>query len=280
MNLRNLLATAVIAALASSAALARCCADKKAAAGNGAIAQTAVATDGDEAKLATGCTYDKAALAAATKFAGGAHPGCEGKTECGRNFAGHAGRLARRGIPAMLYRVGDTTTECSKQAQSLAAAGKAKIRFVVDTRDYASEGAAKKAYAKVLDRHLDAMLSVKFAVGADCVACPMTAGAMAKKAGKPMMYRVAAYDFKTQKAADQALKAARASIKNVKLTMKVGEKAYQCGITAGAMAKAAGKSVQYCIGQTSTGCEVTASVNLATAKINAALDTLAKAAKG
>lgn len=273
MNLRSLLATAAIAALASSAALAQCCFAKKAA-GNGDNAKTAFATDGDEAKLATGCTFDKAALAAAEKSAGSAN------ARRGAKSGYDVGRLARRGIPAMMYRVGDKTTACPRQAQSLAAAARAKVRFVVDKQDYETEGEAKKAYAGVLDRHVNDMLSVKYAVGDDCVSCPITAGAMARKAGKPMMYRVAAYDFKTREAADKALKAARATIENVKLTMKVGDKSYQCGVTAGKMAKAAGKSVQYCVGDKSTACNVTASVNLAMARINAALETLAKAAKG
>jgi hypothetical protein len=94
------------------------------------------------------------------------------------------------------------------------------------------------------------------------------------------MYRVAAFDFETKEAAEKAVKAAREAAGNVKLAMLVGDKSYECPVSADDAAKVAGTTVQYSVGESATPCKVTAEVNLARARIDAAVSALVAAANG
>lgn len=185
--------------------------------------------------------------------------------------------LVRKSIPAINYRVGDETVCCPKQAGEMAKAKNTKIQFVVAEKTYADEVEAKKAYAKVLDGYMTEMVSVKYAVGDECVACPVTAKSLAQKEKKPMTYRVAAYDFKTEEAAKKAVVAAKEAVSKVEMKTMVGDKQYSCCDSAAAAAKVAGKPVEYKIGEKATCCPVEADVNLALAKIEAAISALAQA---
>ena len=57
----------------------------------------------------------------------------------------------------------------------------------------------------------------------------------------------------------------------VAMSWAVGEKSYQCPVSAGDVAKADGKKVEYVVGNTKTTCKVTASVELAKARVDAAI---------
>lgn len=187
--------------------------------------------------------------------------------------------LAKAGlkVPAMSYRVGEKTTACPMEARTLAG-DRGQIHFVVAEKDYTDEAEARKAYAKQLDGFLNEVTSVRFAVGKERTACPVTAETLAKKEGKKVMYRVAAFDFETKEAAEKAVKAAREAAGTVKLVMRVGETNYECPVSADDAAKTAGKPVEYCVGEAATPCKVTAEANLALAKIEAAVAALAQAA--
>lgn len=186
-------------------------------------------------------------------------------------------KAARAGIPTMSYRVGDQTTNCPYSAKGMADKSKTQIEYVVDGNLFKSKGEAKTAYTKVLSSHLSKMTSVQFVVGGKCTGCPMTAKSMATKAGSPVKYRVASFDFDSKDAADSAAKLAGGAAAKVSMSWAVGQKSYQCPMTAGKIAKADGKTMEYVIGQKRSSCNITASVDLALAKIDAAITALEQA---
>lgn len=119
--------------------------------------------------------------------------------------------LAAAGVRVMKYKVGEETTCCPKQAEQLAGGDNTKVHFVVGESEYAEKTEALQAYAKVLDEYLETMGTVRYAVGEKCVACPQTAGAMAKASGTPVKYRVATATFMSKDVAEKAAEAARAA---------------------------------------------------------------------
>ena len=184
----------------------------------------------------------------------------------------------RLNMPAMQYVVGEKRTQCSDEAAKLAKAGEKTIRFVVADKTFAEEGEAKKAYTKVLDEFLANMTRVQFAVGDECTACPLTAKSIAEKKGAKVRYRLASYTFDDKAKADKIAKLALDAAEKVQLTLAVGTESYQCPVTAKEAAQSAGKKLEYCVGEKRTACQVTAKVELAKAKINAANAVIAKAA--
>jgi hypothetical protein len=276
--LRSLLAVALVSSLAGSA-LAQCC-DTKDASKDGA--KTACTDDksacgmtaktvADKGSAKATCDDSKATCDGAKAVASAS---CGDKSDC-------ESVLAKAGlkVPAMSYRVGEKTTACPMEAKTLAGE-KGKFQFVVADKDYAEESEARKAYAKQLDGFLNEVMTVRYAVGEECTACPITAESLAKKEGAKVMYRVAAFDFETKEAAEKAVKAAREAAGNVKLAMLVGDKSYECPVSADDAAKVAGTTVQYSVGESATPCKVTAEVNLARARIDAAVSALVAAANG
>ncbi len=279
--LRTLFAC-VIASSLSASAMAQCCDTKAAKDGTktactddksacGMTAKTVAdkgsagskaACDGSKAVAGASCDGSKAVASAS----------CSGKSDCDSVLA-----KAGLKVPAISYRVGEKTTACPMEARTLAGE-QGQVRFVVADKDYADEAEARKAYARQLDGFLNEVTTVRFAVGKECTACPMTAESLAKKEGKPVMYRVAAFDFETREAAEKAVKAAREAAASVKLVMRVGENKYECPVSADDAAKTAGKPVEYCVGEAASPCKVTAEANLARARIDAAVAALAEAA--
>lgn len=256
-----------------------------------AAAVSFAAAQSTETKKASDCCGTKAKATAGASgchdAAGGAAAkasGCGEKSGgCGEKAEGAScekSELVRKSIPTMKYRVGEETLCCPSEAEKLAKSKEATIQFVVADKTYDDEAEAKKAYAKVLDGYMTEMVAVKYAVGEECVACPVTAREMAQKEKKPMTYRVAAYDFKTEEQAKKAVLAAKEAAGKVALKTVVGEKEFGCCDSAAAAAKAENKKVEYKVGDKATNCPVEADVNLALARIDAALNALAEVAKG
>lgn len=237
------------------------------------FSMASIATADDTKSCAQKCSKEaKAACSKGDKAkcaeAGLANPNC-----CGSDVIAKY----KLDVPAMKYKVGDKTVCCPGEATELVKATKdAKMMYVVGEKSYECEMEAKKAYATELNSYLDNMMSVKYAVGDECTHCPMTAKDMAKKCGKDVKYRVSAFDFNNQESADEAVKHAKTAVEKVHLVNRVGDKETTCCQTAAKMAKEEGKPVEYCVGKTKTECEVTAGVNLALAKIEAAVAALAK----
>jgi len=199
---------------------------------------------------------------------------CAEKAQCGAKTRCSGRSLMATGMPLMSYKVGDETTSCPKQATDLATKGNATVSYVVDTKSYGDKSKAMQAYTKSLHNHLDEMMAVKYAVGSDCVGCPHAARAMAKKAGCAVRYQVATFSFDDHAKAEQAVKVGRSAAEKVSLEMVVEGRKYTCAKSARQACNAEGKgkarSCTYVVGNTQTTCEVTAQVNLAQARIQAA----------
>jgi hypothetical protein len=182
-------------------------------------------------------------------------------------------------LPRIGFKVGDTVTCCMKSATEMSKGDTGKIKFVVADQTYDDLGKAKAARLKVLEEYYADVLTVKYAVGDECTGCPMAAKGLASKSGKPVRYRLAAYDFAEQAAAESAAKEARAAAEQVTMSWAVGEQTFCCPTGAAQAAQASGKPVEYCVGEQKTACETTAKTRLIEARITAALKTLAKAAQ-
>lgn len=238
--LRSILTGLTVSVFASSLVLAQegksCCA--------GATAAKAVATDGKS------CSGEKSACSAALAKAGA-------------------------NTPKMTYKVGEKSTCCPDEAQKLAGGDAKLVKFVVADKEYSDKSEALTAYGKLLDEHLGQITTVKYAVGKECMSCPVSAGELAKKEGKKVEYRLASFNFSDKEAADKAAKSARDAADKVSMKIMVGDQTYSCPTMAAAAAKTCGRTVEYVIGETRTPCNTTAQVELAKARIEAALAAIA-----
>lgn len=118
--------------------------------------------------------------------------------------------VAKAMATAVTYRVGDTETPCPKTAAALAERDHSKVTYVAAGEAFETETEAKTALAKKIEAAIDEMLQVRYAVGDECVSCPMAAGAMAKKAGKAVKYRAVGREFDSEDDAKAAVARAKA----------------------------------------------------------------------
>lgn len=172
--------------------------------------------------------------------------------------------------PKMSYKVAGETLNCPKNAEILAKANDTQFTYVVGNTEYDNEQDAMKAFATALEGYLTDITTVSYAVGTDCVKCPKTAAAMAEKAHDKVGYRVATWTFDSQEKAEHAARAAREAADKVELKYVVNDKEYTCPQTAAAAANECHAKCQYKVGDNATGCELTARVRLAQARIAAA----------
>ncbi|MBK8913560.1 MAG: hypothetical protein IPM64_02995 [Phycisphaerales bacterium] len=123
------------------------------------------------------------------------------------------GKKVEYDIPAMTYQVGETSTQCEKAALEAAKGDEKAVKFVVAGKNYDTKTEAMDAYAAALDSYLNSqVLTVRYAVGDECVPCPATAKEMAAKSEKKLTYRVASFTFDSQEKADAALAAAKKAV--------------------------------------------------------------------
>lgn len=178
-------------------------------------------------------------------------------------------------IPAMTYRIGDKDTCCSEMADKLAKENNTAIKYVVDGKAFDKKDEALVAYADVLETHFAKVTNIQYAVGDDCGSCPVTAAKLAKEKGTQVKYQLAAYRFSEEKAAQKAVEDAKAAAEKVTMKMVVGSEQFECPMSAQDAATKAGKPIEYAIGECRTPCKVTARVELAKARITAALKAIA-----
>ncbi len=183
-------------------------------------------------------------------------------------------------IPRIGFKVGDKITCCMKSVKEMVKGDMSKVTFVIADKTYKDLGKAQAARLKVLEEYYEGLLTVKYAVGDDCVTCPVSAKDMAKATGKPVRFRLAAFDFEKKEAAMKAAKLARASADKVAMSWSVGDKKFNCPVEAGDVAKSSGKNVEFCVGEQKTTCETTAKTRLVEARITPAIETSAPAAQG
>ena len=196
--------------------------------------------------------------------------------------------MATAGMPLMKYKCGDQTTCCPKAAEEMTAGKDVQVRYVVNETEYTDQAEAMKAYKTALEGYLSTMTAVRYAVGDKCLGCPDAAAALAKDNGQTVKYRVAAFTFAGKPAAEKAAEAARTAAESVSLKCVVDGKEYSCDKSAQAACQSKGegaaKTCEYKVGDMKTGCELTAKVELAKARIAAAFKVVeelaAKEAEG
>jgi hypothetical protein len=203
--------------------------------------------------------------------------------DCAKSCGDKAGCCAKAYaamLPAMKYRVGDATVECPDKAKELSKGDAKAIKFVVGSKSFDDVVAAEKELTSAYDSFTTEATTVKYAVGDKCVACPMSAGELAKKENKKMAYRLASFDFASEDAAKKAIASAKEAAGKVELKTMVGEKCVACPVEAKDLAKKESKKVEYVVGESKTCCDVEAKMNLARARALATLAALEKASKG
>jgi hypothetical protein len=150
----------------------------------------------------------------------------------------------------------------------------AKVAYKVGDKEYCEKPAAMKAYAKMLDKHLESMTKVTYVIGDKETCCASSAKSMAKADGKDIKFRVASSTFDSKEKAKEAAKRTAKAVESVKMTYLVGDKAYNCPMTAKAScaSKCGGEkaAMKYVVNEMKSECSLTARVALLRAKINAA----------
>lgn len=203
--------------------------------------------------------------------------------DCAKSCGDKAGCCAKdyaKVLPAMKYKVGSETVCCPDKAKDLAKGDAKAIKYVIGEKSFDDATTAKTELAKAIDGYMTDAMTIRYAVGDQCMSCPMSAGELAKKEGKPMKYRVASFDFASEDAAKKALTVAKEASDKVMMKMMVGETCVACPTSAAELAKKENKKVEYVVGDSKTCCDVEAKVNLARARAAAALAALDKASKG
>lgn len=256
---------AVIAGLlASAAALGQC--KEATAAGSSQEKAGGCCKSGAVAQASGGCCKGSATAVA----------GCSTGKTCGSDALAKSGSK----LPAMLFKVGDKTVCCPEQAKSLAKGDEKVMQYVVADKTYTDEAEATEAYGKALDAFFSEITTVKYAVGDNCMACPMSAKELAQKEGKKVQYRLATFSFNDQETANKAAAAAKEAAGKVEMKMMVGDECVACPVSAKELAQKSGKRVEYVVGEMRTQCDKAAKVELNRARAAAALATIEKAASG
>lgn len=236
--------------------------------GNCALCKKAAKTVAASAKTTKkGCCGSRAG---AKTVAAGSYKGCHAQKS----------KTILASMPAMQYRVGETTTGCSQSAASMAKASDAKIEYLVGDKAFTSKGDALVKLASAIEAHSNELMSMQFSAGGECSRCPVTAKAIAKKNNTTIAYRVGGFDFDTKEKAQTAIKLARAAAESVAMEYKVGEKVYKCNKSAGAKADSSKTTMTFVIGDKETCCDKTAAVMLAEAKVSAVVNAVAAYSSG
>lgn len=245
---------------------------------------TTVAHDGK-----AGCGSSKTATTVAqTAKAPCGSAKAKGKSSCGHAKSVSASASAGTGdsrvdailasLPKVTYRVGDETTCCEKTAEKMAEKSGKPLHYVIGDEVLDSHCAAEVRLAELLEKELEQLASLQFAVGEEAVHCPVTARKLAAKNGGKLAYRVAGVDFEDQTRADQAVKLVANALDEVKISYKVGDDTFCCDKMAGMKAKATGKPMSFVVAGEETTCEKHAKMLLMQAKARAAIQAAASTA--
>jgi len=180
-------------------------------------------------------------------------------------------------MPEMQFMVEGKTIGCSMTAGQAAKDGK-EVKYVVGKDVFATEKEANVRLASLVEKEIQTLQSLQYAVNGSCGSCPVTAKRLAKEQGATVVYRVGGLDFADQSKAEKAVVLAKAAADEVKMTYKVGDKSFCCGKMAGeAMTKSKTKSMTYLVAGKETPCSKTATSMLARAKVTAIVKAVAQA---
>jgi hypothetical protein len=231
-----------------TAAADGCCKNK---AGAEQTAAAGACCKSKAAATAAGATCTEKAAASAT---------CTEKTAiAAKCCAVKGGPTCVEGMPKMGYRVGDKTVTCPDEARKLMSENKdAAISFVVGDKSYSDQAEATKAYGALLDSYLKDMLTVR---------------EIAASGDKPVRYELAGFTYDCREKAEKAAAAARTAAEQVTMNYRVAGKTFHCPDEA-KKAVNGDAQIEYVVGESVSTCNVRAGVDLARARIAAAMKAL------
>ena len=167
-----------------------------------------------------------------------------------------AAAMAR--LPKLTYAVGDKKTCCPKEAAELVKSPGGHIHFAVADKEYETKAEAQEALVIATEKFVVAFTNPH--------TCP--------KSGKMTL---AGQAQSCEKTAARTAKLMKKAMAKVKLSYLVGDKACNCPVEAGRLAKESGTEKLFVVGKQKTPCEQTARLNLAMAKYKAAVEAMVKA---
>ena len=238
-----------LAALAAAQEKPACCQKKKASCDKAKAAQCQDKADKCKLQAKKDCCAKKDKQCCDKKKAKCGDVSCTGE------------QVGYKGVkfPRLAYMVGDQRTDCPKTAAKLAKEKNLPIKYVVGDKVFDEKPAALAAQTEVLEDLLGSILSIKYVVGDECVACPHAAEQMAKQSGAKVKYRLGSFVFDDQQAAEQAAAKAREAADAVEMKVDNGE------------------VTRYKVGKLVTTSKVAATYQLAIERLKAALDALERA---
>lgn len=175
------------------------------------VAMWAVAGDGHSGKKSCGMSAGGCAKlqGVAQAKAGACEPGACKKDDL---------------IPAMYYQVGQEKFCCAKGAEQAAEKNSEPIRYVVDGKTYDDPNAALSAYAELLEKRLEELTTVRYAVGEETLTCPVSAADLARSRNAKVEYRLGRFTFGDEATARKAAEAAREAAARVEMKVVVDGK--------------------------------------------------------
>jgi hypothetical protein len=232
----------------------------------------------------------KSAKTVADKGGEGCAHGKDAKSGCSKSCSKNCAKLASEksegcpirakadavlsSMPKITYQIGEEKTCCGKTAAKAKEEGKV-VKYWIADESFETEGEAKTRLVSLLEADMEQMQTVQYSVDGKTVGCPKSASHMAQQCGSKVSYRVAGFDFDSQEQAEKAVKLVKAAADDVKMTYKVGDKAFHCDKMAGAECTHSGKKMHYVVGEEETPCAETAKLILTEAKAQAMVEAAA-----
>jgi hypothetical protein len=178
-----------------------------------------------------------------------------GEGACSKCEGGCPVAAAMEKLPKMTFVVGTEETCCSASAASLAKKHSLPVKFVVAEKQYDSEGDAMVALADATESYVNELTQPHTCKVSGSTSLAGSEIGCCEKAGK-----IAA---EMKKAMD-----------TIAISYKVGEKECHCPNEAKTLAEKSGEKTEYVVGESATCCSVEARINLAKAKLKAAMEVM------
>ncbi len=181
-------------------------------------------------------------------------------------------------MPVMRYRVGEEETCCGRAAENMAKKAGTSIAYLVGDKVFAQKRDATLELTKVLEAEAEKLRAMQFVADGQSRFCPMEAKEIARKAKTTITYRTGGFDFAKKAQAENAIKLVADAVGKVRMTYRVDGVDYRCDKTAKSKVNGNGKKLTYVVGKEETGCEVSAGLLLAQAKVRAIVEAAASPA--
>lgn len=227
------------------------CASGAACAKDGTACASGTCSGADGKTACQGCPSAKTTAATGTACTDG---GCASKS-CGADCKDCPITAAMKALPQMTFAVGETKTNCPKEAAELAKTANAAIQYVVCEKPFATEAEANVALADATEKFVSEFIEPK----------------KCEESGK---IKVCGKDLCCETMAAETATVAKSAMEKVAMTYLVGEKECSCPNEAAKLAKDSGNPTVFVVAGETTCCNVQARLNLARAKYKAAVVAL------